>query len=280
MPTPGLDTTLTGNPFHPTDPGDCVVCMEMAWYRHHRVLTRLLAVVVPIAVSAALALAVGWIPHSASALILVLLVVGAAATGDRLAGALAAVSSAVGFDLFLTQPYFQLRIEDPEEIELAVLLLLVGLAVSELAAWGLRQNSEASQQTAYLKGVLESADLAAGSADLDDGLERVAGTIRGLLCAEQVTYEHGAHDAFAAVIQPDGTLRYPLETGLSSLSRSRYSHIAIPVTQQGSEIGHFRVVAPQSDLRDPEMLRVAGLLAAQWSLRASADTPHRSGRSS
>lgn len=256
--------------------------MEMAWYRHHRVLTRLLAVVVPISVSAALGLAVGWIAHSASALILVLLVVGAAATGDRLAGALAAVSSTVGFDLFLTQPYFQLRIEDPEEIELAVLLLLVGLAVSELAAWGLRQNSEASQQTAYVKGVLESADLAAGSTDLDDGLERVAGTIRGLLGAEQVTYEHGVHDASAAVVQTDGTLRYQgksLEIGPAGLSKGRYSHIAIPVARQGSEIGYFRVVAPRSDLRDPEVLRVAGLLAVQWSLRASADPQHRSRRS-
>ena len=113
----------------------------MAWYRQHHGIVRVLAVVVPLVISGVLHLLSGLVANSAAALVLVLFVVGAASTGDRLAGLLAALSAAVGFDFFLTQPYLRLQIDSAEDIELAVLLLLIGLAVSELASWAIRQSA-------------------------------------------------------------------------------------------------------------------------------------------
>jgi hypothetical protein len=247
--------------------------MNIEWFRQHRAVVRLLSVLVPLLVSSGLYLAVGVVPNSAAALVLVLFVVGAAATGDRLAGVLAAVASAVGFDFFLTVPYLQLRIDSVEDVLLAGLLLLVGVAVSELASWGIRQSAVASQQSAFVKGALESADLAAGSTHLPDALDRVADSIKSVLGAEQVSFEYGDHDSTAAVINRDGTLRYKgrvVDVDLAGLPVGPYVYTAIPIVQQGSQVGFFRIANHTRDVRPSrDQLRVAVLLAGEWSLRAA-----------
>ncbi len=246
--------------------------MEFAWYRQHPGIVRVLAVVVPLLVGGGLHLVIDLVPKSAAALVLVLFVVGGAATGDRVAGFLAAVSSAVAFDFFLTQPYLQLRIDNVEDIELAVLLLLVGLAVSELASWGIRQSAAATEQADFVKGALESADLAAGSTSESEALERVSDTIRRLLGVERVSFEYGDHDATAAVILRDGSMRYQgksLDVALVGLPTGPYAYTAIPVVRQGAQIGYFRLASPTSGVRPGrDALRVAVLLAGEWSLRA------------
>lgn len=254
--------------------------MQIQWFRRNRGAVRVLSVLVPLLVSGGLYLVAGFVPNSAAALVLVLLVVGSAATGDRLAGVLAAVASTVGFDFFLTVPYLQLRIDSVEDIVLALLLLLVGLAVSELASWGIRQSAAASQQAGFVMGALESADLAAGSTNLPDALERVADSIEKLLGAEQVSFEYGDHDAAAAVINRDGTMRYKgrtVDVGLTGLPTGPYAYTAIPVIQQGAEVGYFRVATPTRDVRPTrDQLRVAVLLAGEWSLRTLPIHPRRS----
>jgi len=94
-------------------------------------------------------------------LVLVLIVVAAAATGDRLAGILAAVSAGAWFDVFLTEPYLQLKINDPNDIEVSALLVLVGVAVTEIALWGRRQQARASIREGYLDGVLGTSEIIA-----------------------------------------------------------------------------------------------------------------------
>ena len=256
--------------------------MKIEWFRLHRRAVRLVSVLVPLVFSGGLYFAVGVIPNSAAALVLVLFVVGSAATGDRLAGMLAAVASAVGFDFFLTAPYLQLRIDSVEDVMLAVLLLVVGLAVSELASWGIRQSVTATQQAGFVQGALESADLAAGSTSLPEAMERVAGSIRKLLGAEQVSFEYGDHDPAAAVINRDGTMRYKgrtVDVALTGLPTGSYVYTAIPVVQHGAEVGYFRVATPTREIRPTrDQLRVAVLLAGEWSLRALPGTTTRQQR--
>ena len=68
-----------------------------------------------------------------AALLLVVVIVAVAAFGIRLAGVLAAVSSAVWFDFFLTVPYNTFTINSSSDVELTVLLVLIGTAVTEIA---------------------------------------------------------------------------------------------------------------------------------------------------
>lgn len=98
---------------------------------------------------------------AALALLLVVVVVAVAANGNRLAGYLAAVSAAVWFDFFLTRPYEHFSITARNDIETTVLLLVIGVAVTELAVWGRRQQDAASRRAGYLDGISAAAQAVA-----------------------------------------------------------------------------------------------------------------------
>lgn len=78
-------------------------------------------------------------------LALVVVVVAVATTGDRVAAAIAAIVAAASFDFFLTRPYTSMRITSAEDIETALMLLIIGLLVGQLATWGSRRRAEASR---------------------------------------------------------------------------------------------------------------------------------------
>ena len=123
----------------------------------HRSLVIGAAAVVPLVACAALSLVRDSVANTNAALVLVLIVVAVGATGNRAAGLVAALSSAAWFDFFLTAPFNTFAITDQADIETAVLLVLVGLAVTEIALWGRRQQAGASRQSGYLEGVLGAA---------------------------------------------------------------------------------------------------------------------------
>jgi K+-sensing histidine kinase KdpD len=148
----------------------------------HRSAVLLLSAVVPLVASLALSPFRASVASTNAALVLVLIVVAAAATGLRFAGIVAAVSGAVSFDFFLTAPYFRLAIEDPSDVATAVLLVLVGAAVTEIALWGRRQQARASRQQGYLTGVLETvSSVATKGADPVELTDMVAGRLREVL---------------------------------------------------------------------------------------------------
>jgi K+-sensing histidine kinase KdpD len=91
----------------------------------------------------------------------VLVIVGVAASGNRPAGLPAAVSAAVWFDFFWTQPYETLAITTRADIETAVLLLLLGLAVTEIGVRVRRQHAAASREAGFRDGILSAAEAAA-----------------------------------------------------------------------------------------------------------------------
>ena len=73
------------------------------WLERNRTRTRVLAVVLPLVAAWLLYLVAEVVGAPAAALVLVLLVVAGAATGDRPTGILAGLASAAGFDFFLTE---------------------------------------------------------------------------------------------------------------------------------------------------------------------------------
>jgi K+-sensing histidine kinase KdpD len=95
-----------------------------------------------------------------AALVLVAVVVAVAAPGNRIAGYVAAASSAVWFDYFLTQPFERFTIASSSDVETTVLLLAIGIAVTELAVWGRREHAAASRRAAHLTGIHTVAETA------------------------------------------------------------------------------------------------------------------------
>jgi K+-sensing histidine kinase KdpD len=91
------------------------------------------AAVVPLLVCATVAATGVGAPQTTAVLLVVLVVVAAAATGLRSAGLTATASGTLCFDYFLTEPTRSLAISGAQDAQTALLLLVVGVAVTEIA---------------------------------------------------------------------------------------------------------------------------------------------------
>ncbi len=172
--------------------------------------TRLIwfALAAPLGVAALLALARESISSSTAVLVLVVIVLAVAAAGDRVAGLVAALGAGIWFDFFLTQPYQTLTIDNPDEVEAAVLLVVIGAAATEIALWGRRQAARASREAGYLDGVLETAALAKDAAGDTTVSSAIASRIALVLGVSSCRYASKAPmDPRVPVLGSDGQVR-------------------------------------------------------------------------
>jgi Domain of unknown function (DUF4118) len=164
------------------------------------------ALVAPLAVAAILLpFRAGW-SNTNVALLLVVAVVAVAAIGNRAAGALAAVSAATWFDFFYTLPYERFTIARPADITSAVLLLLVGLAVSQLAARARRLQVVAITDAGYLAQIHQTAELTQSARSPVTVVDHVKEQLIGLLGLEGCRFEYGSLLGHPPRLEPDGTV--------------------------------------------------------------------------
>ncbi len=211
-----------------------------------------------------------------AALVLVLIVVAAAATGDRVAGIVAALSAAAGFAVFLPQPYLRLTIPDPNDIEVTVLLVLVGLSVTEIALWGRRQQARASRRTGYLEGVLGTSSIIALKGSSPEALiKHVADQIAQILDLDECRFVAGPGPAPQdTTLDHEGIVTrggYRLNVDHDGLPTNDLIHL---VVRQGDLVhGQFLLTAATRVVYPAVVeLRVAALLADQT---GAALTPTR-----
>jgi K+-sensing histidine kinase KdpD len=247
---------------------------------NQRTLVLGLAVLAPAAMSVLLSVTSPLVANTSAALVLVLLVVGAASTGLRAAGLLAALSAAASFDYFLTAPYYTLRILDRADIETAVLLLAVGVAVTELALWGRRQQGRASEQSGFLDGVLEAAqEVGGGSATPATVVEHIEHQLVRILDLDAAHFYRVAASDLPR-LEPDGRL---VEAGrVVDVHRDGLptdTEIILPVRVGGRHLGEFRLTAATHIARPSvDRRRVAALLADQAGIALdSSDRINRDG---
>jgi len=144
-------------------------------------------------------------PNTDAALALLLVVVAVAANGYRPAGLLAALSAAVWFDFFLTRPYERFTITRRPDIQTTVLLLAIGIAVTEIAVWGRRQQADASRRAGYLEGVNAAAKAVATGGSAAALIEQVSGQLTELLSLRSCRFQYGvAGIGRPARLQHDG----------------------------------------------------------------------------
>jgi hypothetical protein len=231
----------------------------------HRSLVVSAAAGAPLVVCAILSLFRDSVANTNAALGLVLLIVAAASTGIRAAGLVAALSSAVWFDFFLTEPYNHFAITDRTDIETAVLLMLVGAAVTEVALWGRRQQARASREQGYLDGVLStSATVGAGRSSTSSLIDHVCEQIVEVLGLDRCRFDPGNGPALAA-LNNDGTATYNGHPfNVDRLGLPTDSEIALVVESGGVVHGQFLLTAATRVVRPTlEQLRVAIALANQ-----------------
>jgi hypothetical protein len=112
---------------------------------------------------------------------MLLVVMAVAVNGYRLAGVLAALSAAVWFDFFLTQPYGRFTITWRTDIERTVLLLVIGVVVTEISVVGRRQHAAASRRAGYVDGICGAAHTVAAEGSPSAAIDQVAGRLAQLL---------------------------------------------------------------------------------------------------
>ncbi len=233
----------------------------------------LAAVLAPIAVTAALVPWRGQLDAADNALFLVVVIVAVASTGRRLAAAFAALVSALSFDFFLTHPYESFRITSHSDLISELLLLVLGLAVGELAARGRRHRDRAwwtSRRVAQLHSVTE---LAATGADTRMVVDAAAHALGELLTLRSCRFERGDLAGTAARVTPDGEVVVGTEhwstEGLGLPTRG----VDLPVRSAGWLRGHFLLTPAPGVPVTGEQLRIAVAIADQVGAALAAEDP-------
>jgi K+-sensing histidine kinase KdpD len=212
-----------------------------------------------------------------AALVLVVVIVAVAVFGIRLAGVLAAVSSAVWFDFFLTVPYDSFTIDSSNDVEQAVLLLVIGIAVTQIAIWGRGQQAKASRRRGYLDGVITVSQAVAAGGSTDDLIEQVRAELTAVLGIDGVKFVAGDKQTQAPRLNPDGSVTrgdHVLKVERDGLPTN--AEIELTVQHGGEQRGRFLLTAASRIARpDLEQRLVAVALADQVGAALSTHEPTR-----
>ncbi|MEU2234737.1 DUF4118 domain-containing protein [Streptomyces vietnamensis] len=148
--------------------------------------------------------------HTNLALLLVVVVVAVSALGNRFAGGLAALSAVAWFDFFHTEPYQSFHIQDRADVETALLLLLVGLAVSQLSARARVLSRAAVSDARHLERMHDLSRLVrSGGCSADELVERIRADLIEVLDLRGCRFVDGSPPAVGPLprMEPDGSLR-------------------------------------------------------------------------
>ena len=228
------------------------------------------AVLAPIAVAAVL---IPWrtqLDSGDTALFMVVVIVAVASTGRRLAALVSALVSALFFDFFLTRPYQSFRITNHADLITEILLLVVGLAVGELAARG-RRHRDAAWQGRHQMALLHSVtELAASGKDPQVVVAVATGQLIELLFLRDCRFSAHSTDRTMARVTPEGNVAVGQDlwsTGDLGLPRN----VDLPVRSGGWLLGHFVLTPTPGKPVPPDRLLVAVAIADQVGVALAAE---------
>ncbi|MEV7852097.1 DUF4118 domain-containing protein [Streptomyces sp. NPDC088183] len=207
-----------------------------------------------------------------SALILVVVVVAVAAIGNRVAGALAALSAAVWFDFFLTAPYERFTIGNRDDIQTAVLLLVVGLVVSQLAARARRLRVVAITDAGHLATIHDTAQLAQSTTSPDAVVDHVRGELTRLLGLKGCRFEYGTLLGHPPRLEQDGDVVVGRRTWDVERRGWPQEEIELRATGNGHYYGRFMLAPTPGAEPAPLQARLVAVTLADQAGAAMATT--------
>jgi K+-sensing histidine kinase KdpD len=215
-----------------------------------------------------------WLGNSNVALVLVVVIVGAAILGGRLAGVLTAIAAAFAFDYFHTQPFYNLRISDREDIITAVLLLVVGVAVGELAVRRAASRREVQMHAQGASRLEEVAAVVAAGANLDEAWPVVRHALIDQLNLSDCRFEPYAPTSALTTIERNGQLSsHHLDWVPGGGFALPQEGVAVPVVHQGRALGRLVLVPQKGHGTTKPQRRVAVALADQLAVAAARTSP-------
>jgi len=197
-----------------------------------------------------------------NALILVVVIVAVATSGHRWAAAVCAISSALSFDFLLTRPYGSFRISRTSDLVTEILLLVVGLAVGDLATRGRTHRVAAWQGRRHLAVLHHVTGMVAGGRDPDELVREAGQELSRLLGLRSCTFCRD-ETGVAARLEPDGEVRLGAVAWSTDDLGLPHRGVDLPLRSAGRILGHF-VLRPVPGTRVPhESLAVAVDVADQ-----------------
>lgn len=176
-----------------------------------------------------------------AALVLMLVVIGAAMVGGRGPAVVAASVGALGFNFFFTPPYLTLRMADTEDVLTFVLLLTGGIAVSQLAHVAATRGERATRRRLGVRRLHELSELALHRASSEVLLDRACTYLVDELGLQACEYEWGDHERHPPDLDHRGVIDGPLRHAPGGFELPR-NGVAIPVrSSAGSVIGRFHL---------------------------------------
>ncbi len=188
-----------------------------------------------------------------------------------MAAAVAALVSALSFDFFLTRPYQSFRITRHSDLITEILLVVVGLAVGELAARGRRHRDAAWQGRHQMELLHSVTELTATGRDPHVVAAVAADELRELLFLRDCHFTAHHLNGVTARIMPSGEVTVGNEhwsTGdLGLPTRS----VDLPVRSGGWLLGHFLLTPTPGRPVSPDRLLVAVAIADQVGVALAAE---------
>jgi hypothetical protein len=173
------------------------------------------------------------------ALFLVMVIVAVAATGRRLAAATAAVVSALSFDFFLTRPYNSFRITNQDDLITDLLLLVIGLAVGQMAARALLHRNQATESRDEVILLHSLTELTSTGQEPRLVIDTALDELKQLLYLRDCHFTRRDPGPLAARITPRGDLTLSDEIWPTHDLGLPTRQVDLPVRGGGWLLGHF-----------------------------------------
>jgi Domain of unknown function (DUF4118) len=228
---------------------------------HRNAVVRLTAVVLPLIVAAVLVPFRTTFAATASALVLTAVIVAVATSGDRTAGYVATVSATLSFDVLLTQPYGRLAITLRPDLETAICLFVIGIAVTEICVRSRFHRDTATEESEYVGALHSTAELVASGAGQDDVVNVVRQYLIDLLHLRDCQFDRTPADRPRFRIETNGeVLLGGAVWGVHRLGLPG-REIDLPVYAGGRIVGRF-VLTPTPGLAISRERRVVAVALA------------------
>jgi K+-sensing histidine kinase KdpD len=193
---------------------------------------------------AALVAVRGHIASANVALILGIIVVASGSVGGRAAGMAAALTAAASYDFFHTKPYLSLLIHDADDVEMTILLLVLGLISGQLA-WqarvAVRQRDGGRGGLDQIRRLADQVARGAGSADV---IAAARAELIALFHLVDCTFEAAPFKDRLDLPQLERTgvvahRRYRMQPGGELEVELPAEGIGLPVLSRGQIVGRF-----------------------------------------
>jgi len=233
----------------------------------------LAAVAAPVAVASAL---IPWrvgLDTADGAMVLVVVIVAVASTGRRGAAFLSALVAALSFDYFLTYPYDSFRITRHSDFVTELLLLVVGLAVGDLAARGRAHRTAASQSRHEVAQLHAVTELAASGQEPAVLIAAATEELEGLLYLRGCRFTRHPSAAISARLTPNGEVTVGHESWSTQDLGLPTHGVDLSVRGGGWLLGHFLLTPTPGKPISHERLLVAVAIADQVGAALSVDHP-------